>query len=178
MQILIASADHALLPSPSPQRLVAGQWLDAVEYANRIMQHALLVGVAMAAALGSCMLSGASVASLISSDVAVVAAAAPVMALLVLLLPAAAALFSLEGVLIGMNESRYLAVASLGSSLVAYVAQLLFAANGSGLMGVWSAVLIFYLLRISLLGYVCERARHSNLLLRATATEPDAAPDQ
>jgi len=136
------------------QRLVAGEWLDAVEYANRIIRHALLVGVAMAAALGACMLSGASVASLISTDAAVVAASTPVLALLVILLPAAAALFSLEGVLIGMNESRYLAVASLGSSLVAYAAQLLFSANGSGLMGVWSAVLVFYLLRISLLGFV------------------------
>jgi Na+-driven multidrug efflux pump len=130
--------------------------LDAVEYANRIIRHALLVGVAMAAALGACMLSGASVASLISSDVAVLAAATPVMGLLVLLLPVAAALFSLEGVLIGMNESRYLALASLGSSLVAYAAQLLFSANGSGLIGVWIAVLVFYLLRISLLGYVSE----------------------
>ena len=209
------------------QRLVAGDWHDAVAYAHRIMRHAATVGWAMSAALACSVLSGRSVAALVSTDGAVVAAATPVLALLVLLLvrrrikkpsaqqagsrirlsascchsnavlslskqsvcqplfvqanrsvsttcraslfapltvsshthsrgvvqPVAAALFSLEGVLIGMNEARYLAAASLGASLIAIAAQLLFAATGSGLLGVWAAVLVFYTLRIALLSF-------------------------
>jgi len=122
--------------------------------ANRLVRFGLLAGVALALVVAA--LSPA-LGPVFTSDEAVRAALPPVILLMALGIPLAGFVFVLDGVLIGANDGRYLALSALIN--VAMYAPLLWAAFESGsLVALWAAFG---------LGYIGARALTLGLRWRA-----------
>ncbi|HEX2049655.1 MAG TPA: MATE family efflux transporter [Actinomycetota bacterium] len=100
------------------RHLGAGSPGRADELARRLMEWGIVVGVALAAAL---FVVRTPVAGLFADDARVVASAAALIGWLALLQPLAAAAFTLDGILIGASDTRFLAGAMAASSAL-YVA--------------------------------------------------------
>lgn len=90
----------------------------AAALGRRLMEWGLVVGVALAAALLAVRMP---LAGVFADDAAVVDAAAGLIGWLALLQPLAAAAFTLDGILIGASDTRFLA-ASMAASSAVYVA--------------------------------------------------------
>jgi len=122
--------------------------------ANRLVRFGLLAGVALALVVAAL----SPVLGLVfTSDEAVRAALPPVILLMALGIPLAGFVFVLDGVLIGANDGRYLALSALLN--VAMYAPLLWAAFASGsLVALWAAFG---------LGYIGARALTLGLRWRA-----------
>ena len=122
--------------------------------ANRLVRFGLLAGVALALVVAAL----SPVLGLVfTSDEAVRAALPPVILLMALGIPLAGFVFVLDGVLIGANDGRYLALSALIN--VAMYAPLLWAAFASGsLVALWAAFG---------LGYIGARALTLGLRWRA-----------
>jgi putative MATE family efflux protein len=87
----------------------------AREVSIRLMEWGLLVGLGVALVL---YLGRGGLASVFSSDESVVASATTLIAWLAAVQPLSALAFTLDGILIGASDTRFLAKSMLGSSLV------------------------------------------------------------
>ena len=123
----------------------------ARELALRTIGWSLVVGCAFAAVLLA--LAGA-LPRAFTSDPAVVERAHAIWPMLALMQPLAAAVFALDGVLIGAGDSRYLAGSMLLAGLGAYLPIALLAlALGWGVTGVWAGLLALMGVRLVTLGW-------------------------
>ena len=107
------------------KHLGAGSRTEAREVTVRLMEWGLLIGVVVALVL---YLGRSELASAFSNDPTVVASAASLIAWLAVVQPLSALAFTLDGILIGASDTRYLAKSMLLSSL-AYAAVSLLALN-------------------------------------------------
>ncbi|MGH2819594.1 MAG: MATE family efflux transporter [Actinomycetota bacterium] len=105
----IAVAGQALVG----KHLGAGRPERAAEVSRRLMMLGLYLGVVLLVLL---FLARGAVASLFSNDPSLVEAAAGLLAWLALVQPLSSAAFTLDGILMGASDTRFLAVAMLGCS--------------------------------------------------------------
>ena len=120
--------------------------------ATAIGRRVLRLAVIAATALGVLLAVGAwPLAHVFTSDPAVVSRATVALALLALAQPAAGVAMSLDGVLIGAADYRFLGAAA-GLSALAFVPLALttLAVPALGIVGVWAAVNVWMLFRASL----------------------------
>jgi putative MATE family efflux protein len=123
----------------------------ARELALRAIGWSLVVGCAFAVALLA--LTG-PLPRAFTSDPAVIERAHAIWPLLALMQPLAAAVFALDGVLIGAGDSRYLAGSMLLAGLGAYVPIALLAlALGWGVTGVWAGLVALMGVRLVTIGW-------------------------
>src|SRR5688572_32817873 len=88
-----------------------------------------------------------------TSDEAVIERAHEVWPLFALMQPAAAAVFALDGILIGAGDTRYLAASMVVAGFGVYVPIALLAlANDWGIVGVWCGLLALMATRLLTLG--------------------------
>ncbi|MGH2750674.1 MAG: MATE family efflux transporter [Actinomycetota bacterium] len=126
------------------KHLGAGTRIEAKEVTVRLMEWGLFLGVASAAGL---YLSRNLLAATFSSDDAVVTSATALIAWLALVQPLNALAFTLDGILIGASDTRFLATSMLGSS-VAYACVSVMALNfGWGTAGLALGATIWMTLR-------------------------------
>ncbi len=135
------------------QTLVAGALgrgdpADATLIGQRVLRMATISATCLGVALA---LLAWPLAHVFTSDPAVVARAAPALLLLGLLQPAAGVAMSVDGVLIGAADYRFLGVAS-GASALAFLpmALLTLAVPSFGIVGVWLALVAWMLARAAL----------------------------
>jgi putative MATE family efflux protein len=140
-------ADAYAIPA---QTLVAsalggGDGDGAIEVGGRVVRMAMITAVVLAVALA---VAAWPLAHLFSSDSAVVARATVALILLGLLQPAAGMAMSLDGVLIGGADYRFLAKTA-GVSALAFLplAALTLAVPALGIAGVWSAMVMWMVAR-------------------------------
>jgi putative MATE family efflux protein len=132
-------------------RLGAGDADEAYAAARRMLELALLAGVALGAVILA--LEG-PLPRLFSDDAAVIERAHAIWPLFALMQPAAAVVFALDGILIGAGDTRFLAWAMLGAAFGAYVPVALLALHfGWGIVGVWSGLLLLMAVRLTSLGW-------------------------
>ena len=125
--------------------LGAGDVDGAVAAARRMI--ALSVGAGCV--LGLVLLATTTVVpGLFTGDERVVERAETLWPLFALMQPAAAAVFALDGILIGAGDVRYLAGSMVLSLAVFAPAVLLASAQGWGIAGVWSALLVLMAVRL------------------------------
>jgi putative MATE family efflux protein len=119
--------------------LGAGDAATAYDAARRMIVLAVGVGVLV----GAILLALADVLPRVfTSDPAVIERAQEVWPLFALMQPAAAAVFALDGILIGAGDTRYLAITMVVAGLGVYVPIALLAlASGWGIAGVWCGLL-------------------------------------
>ena len=123
----------------------------ARELALRTIGWSLVVGCAFAVAL---LALAGTLPRAFTSDPAVVERAHAIWPMLALMQPLAAAVFALDGVLIGAGDSRYLARSMLLAGFGAYVPIALLAlALGWGVTGVWAGLLTLMGVRLATLGW-------------------------
>jgi putative MATE family efflux protein len=123
----------------------------ARELALRTIGWSLVVGCAFAVAL---LALAGTLPRAFTSDAAVVERAHAIWPMLALMQPLAAAVFALDGVLIGAGDSRYLAGSMLLAGLGAYVPIALLAlALGWGVTGVWAGLLALIGVRLVTIGW-------------------------
>jgi Na+-driven multidrug efflux pump len=123
----------------------------ARELALRTIGWSLVVGCAFAVAL---LALAGTLPLAFTSDAAVVERAHAIWPMLALMQPLAAAVFALDGVLIGAGDSRYLAGSMLLAGLGAYVPIALLAlALGWGVTGVWAGLLALIGVRLVTIGW-------------------------
>ena len=128
------------------RRLGAGDADGAVAAARRL----LVLSVGAGCVLGAVLLATTTIVpGLFTGDARVVERAEALWPLFALMQPAAAAVFALDGILIGAGDVRYLA-ASMLLSLAAFApAVLLAAGQGWGIAGVWAALLVLMAVRLA-----------------------------
>jgi Na+-driven multidrug efflux pump len=126
--------------------LGAGDAGGAATAASRL----LVLSVGAGCALGLVLLATTTVVPpLFTDDAQVIEQAGTLWPLFALMQPAAAAVFALDGILIGAGDVRYLA-GSMVLSLVVYApAVLLVSAQGWGIGGVWAALLVLMAVRLA-----------------------------
>jgi putative MATE family efflux protein len=126
------------------KHLGAGAHGEAREVSARLMEWGLLVGIGIALVL---FLLRGLVAGAFSSDESVVAAAAGLIAWLAAVQPLSALAFTLDGILLGASDTRFLAKSMVASSL-AYAAISLAALElGWGTAGLAAGATVWMLLR-------------------------------
>jgi Na+-driven multidrug efflux pump len=140
-------ADAYAIPA---QTLVAGALGSgdggrAVDVGERVVRMAVITAVVLAVALAA---AAWPLAHVFSTDTAVVARAAVALILLGLLQPAAGVAMSLDGVLIGGADYRFLAKTA-GLSALAFLplALVTLAVPGLGIAGVWLAMVMWMVAR-------------------------------
>lgn len=121
---------------------------EARAVASRLLQLGVGAGAGLALL---CMAAGPWIPALFTSDAEVVAAVASVLPLAIWLMPANAAVYVLDGVLVGASDFRFMAgamalAAASGSSLLLLAPPL-----GLGLQGVWAALAVLQLGRLGTL---------------------------
>jgi putative MATE family efflux protein len=131
--------------------LGSGDAARARELALRTIGWSLVVGCAFAVAL---LALAGTLPRAFTSDPAVIERAHALWPLLALMQPLAAAVFALDGVLIGAGDSRYLAGSMLLAGLGAYVPIALLAlALGWGVTGVWAGLVALMGVRLATIGW-------------------------
>jgi Na+-driven multidrug efflux pump len=131
--------------------LGSGDAVRARALALRTIGWSLAVGCAFAALL---LALAGTLPRAFTSDPAVLERARALWPLLALMQPLAAAVFALDGVLIGAGDSRYLAGSMLLAGLGAYVPIALLAlALGWGVTGVWAGLLALIGVRLLTIGW-------------------------
>jgi putative MATE family efflux protein len=133
--------------------LGAGDADEAVAAARRMIELAVLGGVLLALAL---LVTSGLVPQAFSSDPAVLDRADALWPLFALLWPVAAAVFALDGILIGAGDTRYLAGAMAASAAV-YVPLVLLL--GGGVVSVWAALNVLMAVRLLTTGARFARRR-------------------
>lgn len=128
------------------QHLGAGQTRRARELATRTIAWSILIGVVFAASM---MALAGPLPRIFTDNPDVLRRAHAIWPIFALMQPANAAVFALDGILIGAGDTRYLMWAMLASSTLVFaplvVGSLLL---GWGIVGVWSAILAFLLARL------------------------------
>jgi putative MATE family efflux protein len=131
--------------------LGSGDSRGARELALRTIGWSLVVGCTFAVAL---LALAGPLPRAFTPDPAVVERAHAIWPMLALMQPLAAAVFALDGVLIGAGDSRYLAGSMLLAGLGAYVPIALLAlALGWGVTGVWAGLLALMGVRLVTMGW-------------------------
>jgi putative MATE family efflux protein len=125
---------------------------DATAYAAARRMIVLSVGAGIV--MGAVLLALADVIPrAFTSDPAVIERAREVWPLFALMQPFAAAVFALDGILIGAGDTRYLALSMLVAGLAVYVPIALLAlALDWGITGVWAGLLALMATRLATLG--------------------------
>lgn len=126
------------------KHLGAGTRTQAREVSVRLIQWGLLIGLAVALVL---YLGRSELASAFSNDPAVIASAASLIAWLAAVQPLSALAFTLDGILIGASDTRYLAVSMLLSSAAYAVVSLLALELGWGTAGLAAGATLWLALR-------------------------------
>jgi putative MATE family efflux protein len=121
--------------------LGAGDVAEAVDASRRMLMWALVAGCAFAVLL---LASAGLVPRVFTGDEAVVDAAREAWPLFALMQPVAAVVFALDGILIGAGDTRFLAVAMVGS-LLAYAPLALVAGD---LRALWAALVGLMVVRL------------------------------
>jgi putative MATE family efflux protein len=130
--------------------LGAGDVAGAFAAARRMIVLAVGFGVVLGAVL---LALTAVVPNLFTNDGAVIERARAIWPLFALMQPAAAAVFALDGILIGAGDTRYLAASMLFAGFAVYVPIALLAlALGWGIVGVWCGLLALMAARLLTLG--------------------------
>jgi MATE family, multidrug efflux pump len=142
-----------------------------VDAAAELGRRVLRLAVIAATALGVLLAVGAwPLAHIFTSDPAVVSRATVALVLLALAQPAAGVAMSLDGVLIGAADYRFLGAAA-GLSALAFVplAVTTLAVPALGIVGVWAAVNVWMVARAGL-----NHHRFRSAAWTAAASTPDA----
>lgn len=130
--------------------LGAGDDRTAYDAAHRMIVLSVAAGIVIGAAL---LALTDVIPRAFTSDDAVIERAREVWPLFALMQPAAAAVFALDGILIGAGDTRYLAVTMVVAGFGVYVPIALLAlANGWGIVGVWCGLLALMATRLVTLG--------------------------
>ena len=116
----------------------------------RLMEWGLLIGLTAGLAL---YLARGALASVFSNDEAVVASAASLIAWLALVQPLSALAFTLDGILIGASDTRFLAKSMLVSSLAYAVVSVLAMNLGWGTAGLAAGATLWLALRTATTGW-------------------------
>jgi Na+-driven multidrug efflux pump len=138
----IAIAAQALVG----RHLGAGTRAEAREVSARLMEWGLLVGIVIGLLV---FLFRHLLAAVFSSDESVVAAAASLIAWLAVTQPLSALAFTLDGILIGASDTRFLAKSMLASSLAYAGISLLALEAGWGTAGLAAGATVWMLARAS-----------------------------
>ncbi len=131
------------------RELGAGRTGEAYSAALRAITLATLLGGTFAVILT--VFAGA-IPRIFTADRLVLEESAKLWPFLVLIQPIGGAVFALDGILIGAGDGRHLALSMLGAALACVAALAFGAANGWGIAGVWTALLLLILVRLALLG--------------------------
>ena len=144
--------------------LGAGQLAHARSVAWRVTIFSTLAAVVLAAVFAV----GASVfPSVFTDDRSVLAAIGVPWWFMVAQLPIAGIVFALDGVLLGAGEAKFMRTATLISALVGFLPLVwLSLAFGWGLLGIWSGLSTFMVLRLAFVGW---RAFSGHWLVPGTA---------
>ena len=128
------------------QHLGAGQRQRARELATRTIIWSILVGLLFAAIM---MALASQLPRIFTDNTSVLGRAHAIWPIFALMQPVNAAVFALDGILIGAGDTRYLMWAMLASSVLIFaplaVGSLLL---GWGIVGVWLAILAFLIGRL------------------------------
>jgi putative MATE family efflux protein len=128
------------------QELGADRVTRARELALRVLTWSILIGVLLA--LVMLPLSN-MLPRVFTSDRGVLDYVASIWPIFALMQPLGAAVFALDGILIGAGDTRYLMWAMLASSVLTFAPlALASAALGWGIIGVWSAIVAFLAARL------------------------------
>jgi len=132
------------------KHLGAGTRAEARAVSVRLMEWGLLIGLAAGLAL---YLGRAALASVFSNDAAVVASAASLIAWLAVVQPLSALAFTLDGILIGASDTRFLAKSMVVSSLAYAVVSVLAMNLGWGTAGLAAGATLWLALRTATTGW-------------------------
>jgi putative MATE family efflux protein len=131
--------------------LGAGQLAHAKSVAGRVTVFSTLAAVALAAtfAVGSSVMP-----SLFTDDRSVLDEIGVPWWFLVAQLPIAGVVFALDGVLLGAGDARFMRNATLASALIGFLPLIwLSLVFGWGLLGIWSGLTTFMVLRLVFVGW-------------------------
>ena len=130
--------------------LGAGDAARAYAAARRMIELAVVAGVALAAVL---LVLTDVIPRAFTGDEAVIERAQEVWPLFALMQPFAAAVFALDGILIGAGDTRYLAISMVVAGFGFYVPIALLALHLEwGILGVWCGLLALMAVRLATLG--------------------------
>ena len=131
--------------------LGAGHLAHAKSVAWRVTVFSTLAGVLLAAAFA---VGSSAVPTLFTSDRAVLDEIGVPWWFLVAQLPIAGIVFALDGVLLGAGDAKFMRNATLASALVGFLPLIwLSLVFGWGLLGIWSGLTTFMLLRLVFVGW-------------------------
>lgn len=136
--------------------LGAGVRHRATEIARRLMGWGVLFGIALLVGL---FLLRRPVAGLFSDDAAIVTAAAGLLGWLALVQPLAAAAFTLDGILIGASDTRFLAVSMVLASALYVALGILSLGMGWGTAGLAGSMTAWLVARTAALGRRLQTGR-------------------
>ncbi|BBY29397.1 MATE family efflux transporter [Mycolicibacterium sediminis] len=144
--------------------LGAGHLAHAKSVAWRVTVFSALAGVLLAASFA---LGATVVPTLFTSDRAVLDEIGVPWWFLVAQLPVAGVVFALDGVLLGAGDAKFMRNATLASALVGFLPLIwLSLVFGWGLLGIWSGLTTFMVLRLAFVGW---RAVSGRWLVAGTA---------
>ena len=131
--------------------LGAGQLGHAKSVAGRVTVFSGLAGFALAAVFAA---SASVLPGLFTDDRAVLDAIGVPWWFLVAQLPVAGIVFALDGVLLGAGDAKFMRNATLASALIGFLPLIwLSLAFGWGLLGIWSGLTTFMVLRLVFVGW-------------------------
>jgi putative MATE family efflux protein len=130
--------------------LGAGRVDDAREAARRMLWWGLIVGVGLALFLG---VARFGLAPLFTSDAPVVHVAEQLLLIVALMQPLNAAVFVLDGVLIGASDVGYLAAAMFGAAIVVFLPAAAIVLHArAGVLWLWAAIVLLMVARCAGVG--------------------------
>ena len=128
-------------------RLGEGSTEGAEEVAQRLLRWSVLVGVGLGIVIA---LTSRLIPHVFSPDRAVVAEAATTLLWVAALQPVNAVAFSIDGILVGASQQRYLARAMVVAGLAYAVVAIVAVRVDRGLGGIWAAISAFMVIRCAL----------------------------
>src|SRR5690625_333815 len=148
----LAIAAQALIP----RYLGGGRPADATRVADRLLVLAVLVGVGL---LSVFWLSRNLLGPAFTDDPAVTAGLLRIFPFVMLMQPLNAVVFVLDGILMGLEDFRYLAFAMIASAVTAVLFLLLVQPLGLGLAGVWWGLTVLMAVRLLTTGLRWRKLR-------------------
>ena len=148
----IAIAGQALVG----RLLGAGEPGRAFEVGSRLLGMGIVLGLALLVVVGA---GSFSLAQIFTNDARVIAAAGWLLLWVALVQPLSAVAFTFDGILIGASDTRFLAVAMVGASIVYALGSLLSLRWGAGAGGLAAATTIWLALRAASTGIRFSRRR-------------------
>lgn len=153
------------------QHLGAGQAARARGLALRILAWSVAIGLLLSALM---LLLGGLLPHAFTGQPTVLARLAEIWPIFALMQPINAAVFALDGILLGAGDTRYLMWAMLASALFAFMPVALASTLLHwGIVGVWIAILTFVIARLATCG---QRLRSDRWAAEVPAGSPRAGP--